>query len=59
MANIFFSSVAAACKFRLSGQVCIAANRIYVQEGIYEKFAELLVKLVSGFNVGDGTKEGT
>ena len=33
-------------KFRNSGQTCVTANRIFVQKGIYDKFAEALVSLV-------------
>jgi succinate-semialdehyde dehydrogenase/glutarate-semialdehyde dehydrogenase len=49
---------ALACKFKSSGQVCTAANRIYVQQGIYDAFAERLVKEVCKFKVGPGYKEG-
>src|SRR5436190_4123522 len=45
-------------KFRNTGQSCIAANRIYVQRGIYDKFVELLVQKVKGMKVGDGLDEG-
>jgi acyl-CoA reductase-like NAD-dependent aldehyde dehydrogenase len=31
-----------ACKFRQSGQTCVCANRILVQDGVYDKFAEKL-----------------
>jgi succinate-semialdehyde dehydrogenase / glutarate-semialdehyde dehydrogenase len=41
-------------KFRNTGQSCIAANRIYVQHGIYEKFVDLLVQKVRAMKVGDG-----
>lgn len=45
-------------KFRSSGQTCVCANRIYVQEGIYDKFAEKFAEKVKGFNVGYGFDEG-
>lgn len=45
-------------KFRNTGQSCIAANRIYVQRGIYEKFLGLLVQKTKGMKVGDGLAEG-
>ncbi|MBE1043616.1 aldehyde dehydrogenase family protein, partial [Escherichia coli] len=35
-----------ASKFRNSGQTCVCANRIYVQDGIYERLAEKLVAAV-------------
>ncbi|UPK91499.1 hypothetical protein LCI18_002434 [Fusarium solani-melongenae] len=42
-------------KFKVSGQTCVCANRIYVQEGIYDQFAKRLVEEVSRFKVGNGT----
>lgn len=50
---------AVACKFRSSGQTCVCANRIYVQEGIYDKFAEKFAEKVNNFKVGYGFDEGT
>ncbi|KAF8514834.1 succinic semialdehyde dehydrogenase [Hysterangium stoloniferum] len=47
------------CKFRGTGQTCICANRIYVQEGIYAEFAARLVEKVTAFKVGDGLTAGT
>jgi succinate-semialdehyde dehydrogenase/glutarate-semialdehyde dehydrogenase len=41
-------------KFRNTGQSCIAANRIYVQRGIYEKFLELFVKKAQAMKLGEG-----
>ncbi|MBH2960363.1 NAD-dependent succinate-semialdehyde dehydrogenase [Serratia marcescens] len=46
-------------KFRNSGQTCVCANRIYVQDGIYERLAEKLVAAVEQLKVGDGSQEGT
>ncbi|SLN55467.1 Succinate-semialdehyde dehydrogenase [NADP(+)] GabD [Aquimixticola soesokkakensis] len=46
-------------KFRNGGQTCVCANRIYVQAGVYEAFAQKLAAKVSALKVGDGTKEGT
>ena len=43
------------CKFRNSGQTCISANRILVQEGVYEEFTERLVDAAKGLVVGRGT----
>lgn len=45
-------------KFRNTGQSCIAANRIYVQKGIYEKFLEKLVAQTKALKVGNGLEEG-
>ncbi|KAF4389020.1 hypothetical protein F8388_026749 [Cannabis sativa] len=46
--------VAIAAKFRNAGQTCVCANRILVQEGIYEKFANAFSKAVQNMKVGDG-----
>ena len=50
------SAVAGAvqAKFRNNGQTCVCANRIYVHDSVYIRFAELLCKAVSTLNVGDG-----
>ena len=50
---------AIACKFRNNGQTCVCANRIYVQEGVYDEFAEKLAAAVAQLKVGDGLEEGT
>jgi succinate-semialdehyde dehydrogenase / glutarate-semialdehyde dehydrogenase len=49
---------AIASKFRNNGQTCVCANRIYVQEGVYDAFAEKLAKAVNSLEVGDGLDEG-
>jgi succinate-semialdehyde dehydrogenase / glutarate-semialdehyde dehydrogenase len=46
-------------KFRNNGQTCVCANRIYVQAGVYDAFAEKLAAAVKKLNVGDGLKDGT
>ncbi|MDS7928419.1 NAD-dependent succinate-semialdehyde dehydrogenase [Acinetobacter sp. V102_4] len=46
-------------KYRNSGQTCVCANRIYVQDGIYDALAERLVEAVSKLKVGDGRQEGS
>ncbi|WP_319825583.1 NAD-dependent succinate-semialdehyde dehydrogenase [Thalassovita sp.] len=47
------------CKFRNNGQTCVCANRIYVQEAVYDAFAEKLAAAVSKLKVGDGLEPGT
>jgi len=42
------------CKFRNSGQTCIAANRIFVQDGIHDAFVEALCARAKGIQVGHG-----
>ncbi len=41
-------------KFRNNGQTCVCANRIYVQEGVYDEFAEKMAAAVTHMRVGDG-----
>ncbi len=45
-------------KFRNTGQSCIAANRVYVQRGIYERFARDVTSAVKKLKVGDGLVDG-
>ncbi|RUS78944.1 hypothetical protein EGW08_013285 [Elysia chlorotica] len=46
-------------KFRVTGQTCICANRILVQEGVYDKFVQALAKAIdSQLKVGDGFEPG-
>ena len=46
------------CKYRNNGQTCVCANRIYVQAGVYDAFAEKLAAAVAKMNVGDGLEDG-
>ena len=41
-------------KFRNTGQTCVCANRIYVQDGVYDAFAKLLAEKAAALVVGDG-----
>jgi succinate-semialdehyde dehydrogenase/glutarate-semialdehyde dehydrogenase len=50
---------AIACKFRNNGQTCVCANRIYVQAGVYDAFAEKLKVAVENLTIGDGLTDGT
>lgn len=45
-------------KYRNMGQTCVCANRIYVQDGVYDAFAEKLAAKVAQFKVGDGLEDG-
>ncbi|MFK5996797.1 MAG: NAD-dependent succinate-semialdehyde dehydrogenase [Rhodobacterales bacterium] len=45
-------------KYRNNGQTCVCANRIYVQEGVYDAFAEKLAVAVKAMKVGDGLEDG-
>ena len=49
---------AIASKYRNAGQTCVCANRLYVQDGVYEQFAEKLVAAVEKLKVGNGVDEG-
>ncbi len=49
---------AIASKYRNAGQTCVCANRIYVQDSVYDEFAQKLAKKVEAFKVGRGTEAG-
>lgn len=49
---------AIASKFRNGGQTCVCANRLLVQSGVYDAFAEKLAARVSAMKVGPGTEAG-
>jgi len=46
-------------KYRNNGQTCVCANRIYVQAGVYDAYAEKLVAATKKLKVGDGFETGT
>ena len=50
---------ALASKYRNTGQTCVCANRLLVQDGVYDDFAARLHKAVSALKVGDGLKGPT
>ncbi len=50
---------AIASKYRNTGQTCVCANRLYVQDGVYDDFVSRLSQAVSGLKVGDGLKGET
>ena len=45
-------------KYRNNGQTCVCANRVYVQSGIYDMFADKLAKATGTLRLGDGFEEG-
>jgi len=49
---------AIASKYRNAGQTCVCANRIYVQDKVYDAFASKLADKVRAFKVGPGTEPG-
>lgn len=46
-------------KYRNSGQTCVCANRIFVQENVYDEFVKKLTHEVRNLKVGSGTDEST
>jgi succinate-semialdehyde dehydrogenase / glutarate-semialdehyde dehydrogenase len=49
---------ALASKYRNAGQTCVCANRIYVQDAVYDEFAEKLAARVSEMKIGNGLDDG-
>ena len=49
---------AMAAKYRNTGQTCVTANRIYVQDSVYDAFAERLTRAVRTLRPADGLEEG-
>ncbi|MFA7893667.1 NADP-dependent succinate-semialdehyde dehydrogenase [Pseudomonas putida] len=46
-------------KYRNNGQTCVCANRIYVQDGVYDAFAQKLADAVAKLKIGNGLEDGT
>jgi succinate-semialdehyde dehydrogenase/glutarate-semialdehyde dehydrogenase len=46
------------CKYRNAGQTCVCANRIYIQDGVYEEFVEKFTAAVEALKVGAGDQDG-
>jgi succinate-semialdehyde dehydrogenase/glutarate-semialdehyde dehydrogenase len=46
------------CKYRNMGQTCVCANRILVQDGVYDAFRERLAQRVDSMKVGNGLEDG-
>ncbi|AQQ68461.1 succinate-semialdehyde dehydrogenase (NADP(+)) [Microbulbifer agarilyticus] len=46
------------CKYRNAGQTCVCANRILVQEGVYDEFAQKFSQAVNGLTLGNGADTG-
>ncbi|MBW5891825.1 NAD-dependent succinate-semialdehyde dehydrogenase [Pectobacterium polaris] len=49
---------AIANRFRNAGQVCVSANRFYIQDGVYDEFVSLLAEEVKTLKVGNGMDDG-
>jgi succinate-semialdehyde dehydrogenase/glutarate-semialdehyde dehydrogenase len=46
------------CKYRNAGQTCVCANRIFVQEGVYDEFAQKFTTAVNALKMGNGAEAG-
>ncbi len=46
------------CKYRNAGQTCVCANRILVQEGVYDEFTEKFKAATAEFRLGNGAEDG-
>jgi succinate-semialdehyde dehydrogenase/glutarate-semialdehyde dehydrogenase len=46
------------CKFRNAGQTCVCANRILVQDSVYDEFTEKLMAAAADLKMGDGAVDG-
>jgi succinate-semialdehyde dehydrogenase/glutarate-semialdehyde dehydrogenase len=49
---------AVASKFRNAGQTCVCANRIFVQDAVYDAFSQKLAERVKTLRVGNGMEQG-
>ena len=49
---------AIACKFRNAGQTCVCANRIFVQDGVYDEFARKFTAATAAMPIGNGFDQG-
>jgi succinate-semialdehyde dehydrogenase / glutarate-semialdehyde dehydrogenase len=45
-------------KYRNAGQTCVCANRLYVQDGVYDSFVEKLAAKAKGIKIGNGFEAG-
>ncbi|HEY7641904.1 MAG TPA: NAD-dependent succinate-semialdehyde dehydrogenase, partial [Steroidobacteraceae bacterium] len=50
---------AVASKYRNAGQTCVCANRIFVQSGIYDRFAQRLAEVATSLKIGNGLDQDT
>jgi succinate-semialdehyde dehydrogenase/glutarate-semialdehyde dehydrogenase len=46
------------CKFRNAGQTCVCANRIFVQEGVFDEFTKKFMAATAGLKLGNGMDDG-
>src|SRR5690606_28461125 len=49
---------ALASKYRNAGQTCVCANRLYVQDGVYDEFVRRLAERVAAMPIGNGFEPG-
>ncbi len=53
------AEIAAAGKYRNAGQVCISPTRFFVQEKVFDKFADKFIDIAKSLKVGNGLESGT
>ncbi|MCK6410739.1 MAG: aldehyde dehydrogenase family protein, partial [Thauera sp.] len=53
------AEIAAAGKYRNAGQVCISPTRFFVQEKVFDKFADKFIDIAKNLKVGNGLEAGT
>ena len=46
-------------KYRNNGQTCVCANRLYIQDGVYDAFVDKLIAAVAKLKIGNGLEHGT
>ncbi|OHC47676.1 MAG: succinate-semialdehyde dehydrogenase I [Pseudomonadales bacterium RIFCSPLOWO2_02_FULL_63_210] len=46
-------------KYRNNGQTCVCANRLYIQDGVYDAFVDKLIAAVAKLKIGNGLEDGT
>ena len=46
-------------KYRNNGQTCVCANRLYIQDGVYDAFVDKLIAAVAKLQIGNGLEHGT
>src|SRR5260221_143091 len=56
--KLLMAQCAVASKYRNAGQTCVCANRILVQDGVYDAFAKKLADVAGAMKVGSGIEQG-
>ena len=56
---LFNGPIAIISKYRNNGQTCVCANRLYIQDSVYDAFAEKLKAAVAKLKIGNGLEDGS